>query len=67
MNEDIIKGQWKQFGGSIKQKWGKFIDNDFIVVEGNFEYLVGKVQECYGIVCDEVEVQVCEFEKLLCY
>lgn len=62
MNEDKIKGQWKQFIGKLKVKWGKLIDDDFQVVEGNCDYLVGKIQECYGIVCDEVEKQLKEFD-----
>jgi len=65
MNEDTIKGQWKQLGGSIKQKWGKLTDNDLTVAEGNADYLAGKVQERYGIARDEAEAQVREFQKSL--
>jgi uncharacterized protein YjbJ (UPF0337 family) len=65
MNEDTIKGQWKQLGGSIKQKWGKLTDNDLTVAEGNADYLAGKVQERYGIARDEAEAQVREFQKTL--
>lgn len=63
MNEDTIKGQWKQLGGSIKAKWGKLTDDDLSVAEGNTEYLTGKVQERYGIARDEAEAQVKEFQK----
>jgi uncharacterized protein YjbJ (UPF0337 family) len=28
MNEDRIKGQWKQLAGKLKEKWGKLTDND---------------------------------------
>ncbi len=65
MNEDTIKGQWKQLRGSIKQKWGKLTDNDLTVVEGNADYLAGKVQERYGIARDVAEAQVREFQKTL--
>lgn len=65
MNQDTIKGQWKQLGGSIKAKWGKLTDDDLKVAEGNSEYLAGKLQERYGVARDEAEKQVKEFEKSL--
>lgn len=65
MNEDRIKGKWKQLTGTVKEKWGKLTDDDLKVVEGNSEYLTGKIQERYGIARDEAEKQVREFERSL--
>ena len=28
MNEDILKGKWKEIKGEVKQKWGKLTDDD---------------------------------------
>ena len=28
MNADQLKGKWTQFKGELKQKWGKFTDDD---------------------------------------
>lgn len=61
MNEDIIKGKWKQLSGKIQAKWGKLTNDDLNVAEGNTEYLVGKIQERYGIKKDEAEKQVRDF------
>lgn len=66
MNKDIIFGKWMQFKGKVQVKWGDLIDDDFKVVEGNVEYLVGWLQEWYGWVCDCVENEVCDFEKVMC-
>ncbi|HEY8118243.1 MAG TPA: CsbD family protein [Methylophilaceae bacterium] len=55
MNKDIIKGDWKQLSGKIKQKWGKLTDDDLKRAEGNKEYLVGKLQEHYGLAKDKAE------------
>jgi len=63
VNEDIIKGKWKQLAGSIKAKWGEITDNDLTQAEGNREYLVGKVQEKYGLSRDKAEEQVKDFER----
>ncbi|CAM5475406.1 CsbD family protein [Eoetvoesiella caeni] len=61
MNEDMIKGKWKQMTGKIQAKWGKLTNDDLDVAEGNTEYLIGKVQERYGIARDEAEKQVRDF------
>lgn len=65
MNEDRIKGQWKQLAGKLKAKWGKLTDDDLQVVEGNSEYLAGRIQERYGIAKDEAKKQVSEFDRTL--
>jgi uncharacterized protein YjbJ (UPF0337 family) len=63
MNEDRIKGQWKQLNGKLKSRWGKLTDDDLRVADGNAEYLAGKLQERYGIARDEAAKQVREFEN----
>ena len=65
MNEDKIKGQWKQLAGKAKAKWGKLTDDDLRVAEGDSEYLAGKVQERYGIARAEAEKQVQDFGSRL--
>jgi len=65
MNDDKIKGQWKQLSGKLKAKWGKLTDDDLKVAEGNSEYLAGKLQERYGIAKDEAKKQVEEFDRSL--
>ncbi|TAL91591.1 MAG: CsbD family protein [Rhodanobacter sp.] len=65
MNDDRIQGNWKQLTGRIKAKWGDLTDDDLTRAEGTHEYLVGKLQERYGIARDEAARQVKEFEKTL--
>ena len=65
MNEDRIKGQWKQLTGKLKAQWGKLTDDDLTVAEGNSEYLAGKLQERYGVARDEAKKQVEEFGRRL--
>jgi len=65
MNEDRIQGKWKQLSGTLKEKWGKLTEDDLKVVEGNSEYLAGKIQERYGVAKDEAEKQVREYERTL--
>ncbi|GAB7536465.1 CsbD family protein [Burkholderia sp. 22PA0099] len=65
MNEDKIKGQWKQLAGKLKAQWGKLTDDDLKVLDGNREYLAGRIQERYGIARDEVEKQLHDFDRTL--
>ena len=63
MNWDTVKGNWTQFAGKAKEKWGKLTDDDWKVVEGKRDQLVGKLQQRYGIAKDEAERQVSTFER----
>ena len=63
MNTDQMKGNWKQFVGKAKENWGKLTDNDWTVVEGKRDQLVGKIQERYGITREEAERQLGDFER----
>jgi uncharacterized protein YjbJ (UPF0337 family) len=65
MNDDKIKGQWKQLAGKLKARWGKLTDDDLEVAEGNSEYLAGKIQERYGVAKDEAQKQIKEFDSRL--
>lgn len=58
MNWDRIEGNWKQFRGKARQRWGKLTDDELDFVAGKREELLGKIQEKYGIARDEAERQV---------
>jgi uncharacterized protein YjbJ (UPF0337 family) len=58
MNQDTMKGQWKQLKGKAREKWGKLTDDDLDQIEGRREQLVGRIQERYGVARDEAERQV---------
>ena len=49
MNWDTVKGQWKQFHGQVKEKWGKLTDDDLDRIEGKRDQLLSSVQKRYGI------------------
>jgi uncharacterized protein YjbJ (UPF0337 family) len=63
MNEDRMKGNWKQLKGKIKEQWGKLTDDELDVLEGREEMLVGRIQERYGISRDEADRQYKEFRR----
>lgn len=63
MNQDILKGNWKQAKGMVKKAWGKLTDDEVDQIEGNYENLLGKVQEKYGYNKEEAEKKVNEFMR----
>ena len=45
MNSAQIKENWQQLVGKAKEKWGGLTDDDWKIVEGKRDQLVGKIQE----------------------
>ncbi|MBW6472569.1 MAG: CsbD family protein [Anaerolineaceae bacterium] len=60
MNNDIFEGKWKQLRGEVKVWWGKLTDDDLDKVEGNYDKLIGLLQEKYGYTREQAEK---EWEK----
>jgi uncharacterized protein YjbJ (UPF0337 family) len=58
MNWDKIEGNWKQFKGRVKEKWGNLTDDDLDRVAGSREQLEGLIQQRYGIAKDQVKKDV---------
>jgi uncharacterized protein YjbJ (UPF0337 family) len=65
MNWDIIKGNWKQITGQVKQKWGKLTDDDLTVIAGKRDELAGILQKKYGYGKDQAEKEVDDFTTSL--
>ena len=61
MNKDLLAGKWKQLRGEIKSTWGKLTDDEVDQVEGDFDKLVGALQEKYGYTKLEARDQVNDF------
>jgi uncharacterized protein YjbJ (UPF0337 family) len=63
MNWDIVEGNWKQFKGKVRTRWGKLTDDQLDFIAGKRIELAGKIQEAYGVSKDEVEEQIKLFEN----
>jgi uncharacterized protein YjbJ (UPF0337 family) len=64
MNWDMIEGNWKQFQGHVKAKWGRLTDDKLATIAGRRDQLAGGIQEMYGITRDQAERQVKAFEEI---
>lgn len=63
MNKDTIEGNWKEFRGRVKEKWGKLTDDRLDEINGRKDRLAGEIQHAYGVTQDEAENQIKEFEE----
>ena len=61
MNDDIIKGHWKEVKGKLKQQWGKLTDDQISQMNGSFEELQGVLQKNYGYQKDEAKKAIDSF------
>jgi uncharacterized protein YjbJ (UPF0337 family) len=58
MNAEKFAAQWKQLRGRVRAQWGKLTDDELDQIAGNYEMLVGKIQEKYGLAREQVERQL---------
>jgi uncharacterized protein YjbJ (UPF0337 family) len=65
MDWNRVEGNWKQFKGKAKEKWGKLTDDDLNVIEGRREQLEGKLQQRYGFAKDQIHTDVDDWFRTL--
>ena len=65
MHWDQIEGQWKEFTGGVKERWGKLTDDELTVIGGKRDKLSGLIQKKYGMAKEKAEEEIAEFERSL--
>lgn len=45
MNENELKRNWQIVQGRVREKWGTLTDQDFQVIAGERDQLVGRLRE----------------------
>lgn len=63
MNEDRVKGNWKEAKGKVREAWGKLTDDDLDVIAGKRDQLLGRIQQRHGLAQDEAERQLSDWER----
>lgn len=61
VNRDVMKGQWNQIKGEVKQRWGKLTDDEVTQAEGDYDKFVGTLQKHYGYEKAKAEREVEDF------
>ena len=65
MNWDRIQGDWKQFGGKVREKWGSLTENDLETIKGQRQQLEGLLQQRYGYTKEQVKKAVDDWANRL--
>jgi uncharacterized protein YjbJ (UPF0337 family) len=65
MNWEGIVGNWTQFKGKVKEKWGKLTDDDLTTIAGKRDQLVGLLRQRYGYEKEQAEKEVDAFSQRL--
>jgi uncharacterized protein YjbJ (UPF0337 family) len=65
MNWDRISGNWTQWKGRVRERWGKLTDDELDVIAGRRDQLSGRIQEIYGLTKEETERQLRNWERNL--
>ena len=63
MNRDILKGNWKELKGKVRERWGELTDDEIDQIAGEREQLVGALQKHYGYAKEEAEREVEEWSE----
>ncbi|GAB5493973.1 MAG: CsbD family protein [Phototrophicaceae bacterium] len=61
MNKDQLQGKWKQFKGSVQERWGELTGDEIDEINGDATQLEGKIQERYGKSKEEAKKDVNEW------
>ncbi len=61
MNQDRFEGKWKQFGGKVKERWGRLTNDPQREFAGRRDQLAGRNQERYGVAKEEAARQLKDF------
>lgn len=48
LNEEQLKGKWKEFKGGVRNLWGKVTEDEIDQTHGSFTKLSGIIQSKYG-------------------
>jgi uncharacterized protein YjbJ (UPF0337 family) len=65
MNWDRVSGNWTQWKGRVRERWGKLTDDQLDVIAGRRDQLSGRIQEVYGLTREETERQLRNWERNL--
>lgn len=62
-NWEQVSGSWKEFKGSVQQRWGELTGDEVDEINGDRERLEGKLQKKYGMAKDEARREIDDWIK----
>ena len=65
MSWDRISGNWTQWKGRVRERWGRLTQDQVDVIAGRRDQLAGRIQEAYALSTEETERQLRNWERNL--
>ena len=63
MSWDHVKADWQRAKAKIKAKWVKLSDSDLAWIDGDWDRLIHKLRELYGLEQEHAEREATDFVK----
>jgi uncharacterized protein YjbJ (UPF0337 family)/gas vesicle protein len=63
INWTALQGRWNEIKGKAKTQWGNLTDDDLTRIEGDYDQLVGLIQQKYGYSRSRAEQEVATFAQ----
>ena len=61
MADTMLEGKWKQIRGKVQETWAKLTNDDLDRISGEWDQLVGTLQEKYGYTKKRAESELAKF------
>ena len=61
LNEDTVKGNWKEVKGGVQKMWGKLTDDELEQAQGDLTALTGIIQQRYGESKEAVQTKMNDY------
>jgi uncharacterized protein YjbJ (UPF0337 family) len=65
MNAKDVKKSWHALRDSVQKRWDKLTSEELDHIAGNYDRLIGKLQEKYGLTLVQAERELNEFRTTL--
>lgn len=61
MNQERFSGQWQQFRGAMRERWGELIADRRCIDQGRRDQAAGRALELYGVNKEKSQRELKEF------
>ncbi|MEH0155366.1 CsbD family protein [Limibacter armeniacum] len=58
MNKLITEGNWNEFKGIVKQKYGNLVNDDETWAEGKADEIIGRIQQETGKTKEQIDAEL---------
>jgi uncharacterized protein YjbJ (UPF0337 family) len=65
MTSKDVRRRWKALRARVQERWDKLTREELDQIAGNYDRLIGKIQEKYGLNLIQVERELTEFRATL--